>query len=308
VSFFTIIAALLIERARPLPWGSGLLAAFRGYTDRLAHDLNAGKVSHGTVGWFAAVCPWVLAALMVFYLLHWLNPLLGWVWTVAVLYTCIALRDLVQALKDIFDALRVGDLERARSLLLQWRGEPAGAYGEGEIAKAAIETALLRAHREVFAVIFWFILLPGPAGALLYRLAAEMEQRWGRRRDDEFRAFGRFSARAFRLLDWLPVRLSAIGFAIAGNFEEAIAAWRSYAQSWIDPTQGILLASGAGALGVRLGGPLPLESGVDFRPDLGEGATPDAEYLQSALYLLWRTLIAWLGLLLLLTLARWAGA
>jgi adenosylcobinamide-phosphate synthase len=160
-------------------------------------------VSHGTVGWFAAVCPWVLAALMVFYLLHWLNPLLGWVWTVAVLYTCIALRDLVQALKDIFDALRVGDLERARSLLLQWRGEPAGAYGEGEIAKAAIETALLRAHREVFAVIFWFILLPGPAGALLYRRAAEMEQRWGRRRDDEFRL------RAFLRPRVSPARLAA---------------------------------------------------------------------------------------------------
>lgn len=308
MAFFTIIAALLIERARPLPWGNAVLAGFRRYLDRLAHDLNAGKVSHGTVGWFAAVCPWVLAALIVFYLLHYLSPVLGWIWTVAVLYACIAFRELVQALTNIFEALRAGDLERARELLLKWRGEPAAAYGEGEIAKAAIETALLRAHREVFGVIFWFILLPGPAGALLYRLAAEMDQRWGRRRDEEFRAFGRFSARAFRLLDWLPVRLSAMGFAIAGNFEDAIAAWRSHAQSWIDPAQGILLASGAGALGVRLGGPLPLESGVDFRPDLGEGATPDADYLQSALYLLWRTLIVWLVVLLLLTLARWVGA
>ena len=307
MAFFTIIAALLLERARSLPWGNAVLAAFRHYTDRLAHDLNAGKVSHGTVAWFAAVCPWVLAALMVFYLLHYLSPVLGWIWTVAGLYACIALRELAHALRSIFDALRAGDVERARSLLLRWRGEPTGAFAEGEIAKAAIETALVRAHREVFGVVFWFILLPGPAGALLYRQAAEMEQRWGRRRDEEFRAFGRFSARAFRVLDWLPVRLSAVGFAIAGNFEEAIATWRSHAPSWIDPAQGILLASGAGALGVRLGGPLPLESGVDFRPDLGEGAIPDADHLQSALYLLWRTLIVWLGLLLLLTLARWAG-
>ena len=167
MAFFTIIAALLLERARSLPWGNAVLAAFRHYTDRLAHDLNAGKVSHGTVAWFAAVCPWVLAALMVFYLLHYLSPVLGWIWTVAGLYACIALRELAHALRSIFDALRAGDVERARSLLLRWRGEPTGAFAEGEIAKAAIETALVRAHREVFGVVFWFILLPGPAGALL---------------------------------------------------------------------------------------------------------------------------------------------
>ncbi len=59
---------------------------------------------------------------------------------------------------------------------------------------------------------------------------------------------------------------------------------------------------------VQLGGPLPREGGVDFRPDLGEGDPPDAQHLQSAMYLLWRTLIVWVGLLLLLTLARWVGA
>ena len=67
------------------------------------------------------------------------------------------------------------------------------------------------------------------------------------------------------------MRLSAVGFAIAGNFEDAISAWRTQARSWIDQGQGIVLASGAGALGVRLGGPLPLDVGVDFRPELGDG-------------------------------------
>ena len=307
MAFFTILAALLIERARPLPWADTLLGALHRYSDRLALDLNAGRSTHGTVGWLAAVCPWVLAALIAYYLLRSLNPALGWVWTVLVLYACLGFREVVTVLRDIFDALRAGDLDRARELLAHWRGEPAAPYGEADIAKAALETALLRAHREVFGVIFWFVLLPGPAGALLYRLAAEMDRRWGQRRDAEFRAFGRFSARAFHALDWLPVRLSAVGFAIAGNFEDAVATWRSYAQTWLDATQGILLASGAGALGVRLGGPLPLEAGVDFRPDLGEGELPDADTLQSALYLLWRTLIVWLVLLLLLTLARWVG-
>jgi adenosylcobinamide-phosphate synthase len=308
MSFFSLIAALLFDSARPLSWAGGLLAWFRRYADRLAHDMNAGKRVHGVVSWFAVVCPWVLAALVVFYLLHAISPVLGWIWTVVVLYACIGFREVIQSLRDIFDALRTGDTEKARFLLGAWRGERLPPYDEREVAKAAIEAALVRAHREVFGVIFWFIVLPGPAGALLYRLSAEIERYWGRRTDEEFAAFGAFSAKVFRVLDWVPVRLSAIGFAIAGNFEDAISAWRTQARSWIDQSQGIVLASGAGALGVRLGGPLPLAAGMDFRPELGEGDEPDAQYLQSALSLLWRTLIVWLVLLLLVTLARWVGA
>jgi adenosylcobinamide-phosphate synthase len=308
MAFFTLIAALLVDSARPLPWAGGLLAWFRHYADRLAHDMNAGKRVHGMVSWFAVVCPWVLAVLVVFYLFHAVSPVLGWLWTVVVLYACIGFREVIQSLREVFEALQAGELDTARALLGAWSADPLPNYSEREIAKAAIEAALLRAHREVFGVIFWFILLPGPAGALLYRLSAEIERHWGRRTDEEFGAFGAFSVRAFRFLDWLPARLSAIGFAIAGNFEDAISAWRTQARSWADQGQGIVLASGAGALGVRLGGPMPLEAGVDFRPELGDGDEPDVDYLQSALSLLWRTLIVWLVLLLLLTLATWVGS
>jgi len=308
MSFFTILLALLIENARPLPWTRALLAAYHRYTDRLAHDLNAGQRVHGVIGWFAAVLPWVLAVLLVFYALHYMTPILGWAWTLLVLYACLGFRESMQPLREIFDAMRAGEVERARALLTDWRGESAADYGEPEIAKAAIETGLLRAHRQVFGVIFWFILLPGPAGALLYRLCEEMDRRWGMREDEAFGLFGQFSAKAFRVLDWLPVRLSAVGFAIAGNFEDSISAWRTQARSWINHSDGIVLASGAGALGIRLGGALPALQGMRFRPELGEGEPPDSDYLQNALSLLWRALIVWLVLLLLLTLASWVGA
>ncbi|MCC7548441.1 MAG: CobD/CbiB family protein [Burkholderiales bacterium] len=307
MSFFTILLALLIENARPLPWASTLLAAYQRYTDRLAHDLNAGQRAHGVIGWCAAVLPWVLLALLVFYALHYVTPLLGWIWTLMVLYVCLGFREAVQPLRDILDAMRAGEAERARALLTAWRGESAVDFGEPDIAKAAIETALVRTHRQVFGIIFWFILLPGPSGALLYRLCEEMDRRWGMRQDEAFGPFGLFAAKAFRVIDWLPVRLSAVGFAIAGNFEDAISAWRTQARSWVNQSDGIVLASGAGALGVRLGGALPAVQGMRFRPELGEGAVPDSDYLQNALGLLWRALIVWLVLLLLMTLASWVG-
>jgi len=308
MAFFTILLALLIENARPLPWAGTLLAAYHRYADRLAHDLNAGQRIHGVIGWCAAVLPWVLLVLLVFYALHYVMPVLGWIWTLLVLYACLGFREVVQPLRDIFEAMRAGELERARTLLAAWRQEQPLEFSETEIAKAAIETALVRTHRQVFGVIFWFILLPGPAGALLYRLCEEMDRRWGMREDEAFGPFGLFAARAFRVLDWLPVRLSAVGFAIAGNFEDSISAWRTQARSWVNHSDGIVLASGAGALGVRLGGALPAVQGMRFRPELGEGEAPDSDYLQNALSLVWRALIAWLALLLLMTLASWVGA
>jgi cobalamin biosynthesis protein CobD/CbiB len=308
MAFFTLLAALLIQSTWQSPWAVDVIAWFHRYADRLSHDLNAGRSTHGMVGWFAAVCPWALLALALFYVLDYVSPALGWLWTIILLYACLGFHDVVQGLRAVFEALRVGELDEARGLLGGWRGHgDVLHYSEPEIAKAAIETALVRAHRQVFGVIFWFVLLPGPTGAVLYRLSEELERRWGHREEEEFAAFGSFATKCFYALDWLPARLSAIGFAIAGNFEDAISTWRTQAQSWIDRTQGIVLASGAGALGVRLGGPLPSGGGMDFRPELGEGHLADADHLQSTLSLLWRAVIVWLVLLLLLTLARWAG-
>lgn len=308
MTFVTLIVALLLDRARPLPEPIALLDAFRRYADKLSFDLNAGKPAHGVIGWLAAVCPWVLAILIVFYVLYYLNPVFGWLWSLAVLYICVGFRKLTHALREILEAMRAGNLDRARELLSAWQGRSAFAYGEADIAKAAVETALARAQRDLFGVVFWFIVLPGPSGPVLYRLASELERRWGTREDEDFVTFGRFARTAFLLLDWIPVRLAAIGFAIAGDFEDAVSSWRTQAQAWADPEQGILLASGAGAMGVELGGPLPREAGVDFRPVLGEGDAADADHLQSTIYLLWRTLVVWLAVLLLFGLARWVGS
>jgi adenosylcobinamide-phosphate synthase len=158
----------------------------------------------------------------------------------------------------------------------------------------------------MLAVIAWFVVLPGPAGAVLYKLSAILAERWGRRRGEEYRAFGAFSAQAYHLIDWVPLRLTAVGFAIAGDFEDAVQCWRAQFRSWMDPDAGVILASGAGALGVRLGGPLPKEGGVVYRPELGIGDDPDVNYMQSATGLVWRTLVIWLIVLLLLTIANWA--
>ncbi|HTS54471.1 MAG TPA: CobD/CbiB family protein [Burkholderiales bacterium] len=308
MSFLCVVAALFLEQLRPLYHPSVFELSFSRYASRLSRDLNAGQSVHGTVGWAVGVLPWLILVLLVHYLLTALNPLLGWAWAVAVLYACIDFKATTRDYSAITDALRAGELEKAREQVARWRGEPATQWSESDIARAAIETVFIRGHRDLLGLIAWFVVLPGPTGAVLYKLSAILADEWGRRTDEEFRAFGYFSSRVFEVLDWVPVRLTAIAFAIAGDFEDALQCWRGQSQAWLDPQTGVILASGAGALGVKLGGPLPKQGGVDYRPQLGTGEDPDANYMQSALGLIWRTLVIWLIVLLLVTLARWVGA
>ena len=307
MSFLCVLAALFLEQLRPLTHPSVLELSFARYAGRLARDLNAGQTVHGTIGWLVGVLPWVALALVVHYLLSALGPLFAWAWAVAVLYACIDFKPMLREYSAIVEALHAGELERARDLVQRWRGESAQQYSESDIARVAIESALLRAYRDLFAVVAWFVVLPGPAGAVLYKLSALLADEWGRRKDEDFHAFGQFSSRALGVLDWVPVRLTAIGFAIAGDLEDALQCWRAQPAAWSDPELGIVLASGAGALGVRLGGPLPRGAGADYRAQLGTGDEPDTNYMQSAVGLIWRTLVIGMIVLLLVTLARWVG-
>ena len=119
--------------------------------------------------------------------------------------------------------------------------------------------------------------------------------------------FGTFAQQACRVLEWLPLRLTAASFAIVGNFEDTIFCWRTQAAEWPVPDQGILLASGAGALGIKLGQTIVLDDQPVYRPELGSGDTVDIDHLQSAVGLVWRTLVFWLVMLLLLTGAHLLG-
>lgn len=307
MSFFSLLAAFLLDQVRTLAADNRLLRWFRTYAQGIEENFNAGERRHGVVGWLLAVGAPVLAALMVYLALYHVSPLLAWALNVAVLYFTVSLRQAGTPYAAITEALKNQDLDAARTALDAWTGQAADGLTAAEIAKLAIERRLLEAHRDGFGVIAWFIVLPGPCGALLYRLASELDRSWGARADEEFGRFGEFARQTFAALDWLPARLTAASFAVAGDFEDAVYCWRSQALSWVPHRQGILLASGAGAIGIRLGDAVREGNSVRIRPELGTGDEPDADYMKSASGLVWRVLALWMALLLLVSLAHWVG-
>ncbi len=267
MSFLSLLAAFLLDQVRTLGAGNRALDWFRAYARAVERNFNAGQVRHGVVGSLLAVGAPVLVLLVLYVALYYLSPLFAWLLNVSVLYFTISLRQAGTPYAKISEALKTQDLDAARELLQAWAGQAADELTAAEIAKIAIEQRLLDAHRDGFGVIAWFIVLPGPCGALLYRLASELDRSWGARSEEEFGRFGEFARQAFAALDWVPARLTAVSFAVAGDFEDAIYCWRSQALSWVPHRQGILLASGAGAIGIRLGDAVREEGEFGYDPN-----------------------------------------
>ena len=311
MSLFSLITALLLEQFHPLSSRKQMFAWLNSYVQFFQHHFNAGEHKHGKIAWLIAVLLPMLLSSGVYWLLYRVGPVFAWAFCVLVLYLTMGFRQFSHYFTDIHRALRDEELDQARSLLSEWRGAPCHELNPEEVARVAIEEALLASHHHVFGVMAWFVIGMlaglGPSGAVLYRLALFLNSRWGKQDDAEFGQFGVFARQAYFWMEWLPMRLTASTFAIVGDFEDTAYCWRTQAQNWPDPEAGIVLASGAGAIGVRLGMPIPQDGLPVDRPELGLGDEADVDYMQSTVGLVWRALVFWMILLLLLGLATMVG-
>jgi adenosylcobinamide-phosphate synthase len=329
MAFFAVFAALLIEQLKPLPrdnWVHDGVIGWIGWTGR---NFDAGREHHATVVWCITVLlPAMLAAgLHVVIAQH--SLLLALAFNVFILYLTLGFRQFSHYFTDIRDALERGDELQARKLLAEWRHLDASELPRTELLRHVIEHSVLAAHRHVFGVFFWFVALAavglGPAGALLYRLAEFGSRYWAfKSKALDAPANERLmlrSQRWFSLIDHIPARLSAFGFAIVGSFEEAVAGWRRDAGLWRHANEGVLLAAAAGALGVQLGGlaapgvtpdrSKTFHAGSAAESGEAEGSTPGLPpqlgHLQSVVGLVWRSVVLWMLLVALLSLANVLG-
>jgi adenosylcobinamide-phosphate synthase len=305
MSLLTILLALILEQIQPLNEEKAVRGPLGRYAAWLESKFNDGERTHGVVAWLVGIALPCVLLLALWIGLEWMNSLASFLLGLGVLYLTTGFRHFSRHFTSIQMALRMGELDEARRLLTEWRHRSSDRLGSAEIARLAIEEALLSSHRHVFAPLFWFVLL-GPAGAALYRLAQYFNEAWGGAEAD-LGGFGSFAVKAFGWIDWLPLRLTATAFAVVGDFEDAVYCWRTQAGRWPDASSGILLSSGAGALGVRLGAPLAEDADIQNRPELGVGDEADADFMQSTIGLVWRSLVLGVLVLALLTVATWVG-
>ena len=307
MSFISILFALLLEQARPLGQLNPVHNTNRGWVLWVVRNFDAGKIQHGWLSWSLAVVFPSLLACAVYWLLVWsMGWLAAMVWNVAVLYVTLGFRQFSHHFTLIRDALYAGDEALARQKLAEWMRMDASDLPRSEIVRHVIEYSALSAHRHVFGVLAWYSVLSalglGPAGAVFYRLAEYMGRFVNRPAQPTssipVSAALRFCAnQAWFLIDWIPVRLTALGFAFVGSFEEAVDSWRQYAARFPDDNDGVVLAATAGAINVQLG-----------EPESGSGTqVPQTVHLRAFVGLVWRTVVVWMVVLVLLSLARLLG-
>lgn len=329
MSFFAVLFALLIEQLKPLPRGNVVHDSLTGWMRWTGRNFDAGRDHHAWVVWgITAVAPALAAWGLHAGLVH-ASVALALLWDVAVLYLTLGFRQFSHYFTDIRDSLDRGDEANARRLLSEWRHLDASELPRSELLRHVIEHSLLAAHRHVFGVFFWFVLSSsfglGPAGAVLYRMAEFASRYWAfKSRTIDTPVNERLlelSQRMFNLLDHVPARLTAFGFAVVGNFEEAVTCWRRDAGLWKHSNEGIILAAAAGAVGVQLGGSAAPGVTPDRSKTFAAGAAADAMvadgstpglppvlgHLRSIVGLVWRSVVLWMLLLALLSLANLVG-
>jgi adenosylcobinamide-phosphate synthase len=322
MSFLALLLALLIEQARPLAQDNWVHDLMRRWSLFIRRHLDAGRSRHASVIWCISALVPALAALLI----HWLLMyFIGWpvamAWNVLILYTTLGFRQFSHFFTEIRDALENGDEATARAELANWKRVDATQLPRTELMRHVIEYSSVASHRHVFGVMAWFSILAaiglGPAGAVLYRMAEYLPRLWKMETlasVEVSESLNGFTQDAWRLIDWIPARITALTFAVVGNFEEAIDSWRSHAQVFPDDNDGVVLAATSGAINVRLGGEALKQQAAGDEPNANRqhsastaGRPPELAHLRSMVGLVWRSVLMWMVLLALLTLARLLG-
>ena len=289
---WTMLGGVLLDAALGEPRRAHPLVGFGRMARALETALHADRRMRGVAAWALAVLPLSAAAGALHWALSQWSPWLGGAYAAVMLYLAIGLRSLREHAAPVADALQAGELERARAAVGRIVSRDTQALDPERVAAAATESVLENGSDAVFAALFWFALL-GPAGAVLYRLSNTLDAMWGYR-TARFERFGWAAARIDDALNWLPARLTALTYAALGHGRRALRCWRAQAPAWDSPNAGPVMAAGAGALGVRLGGAAPYHGVWEARPLLGEGAAPDAGSIRRALALVERGTVLWL--------------
>jgi len=283
------MGALLLDilLGEPRRWHP--LVGFGRLAERLEAYLNRAEGSTHIRGMAALllVVPFILIAA----LLEQLFPLIGLV----LLYLAIGGRSLVEHARQVASALKAQDLPLSRQRVGWIVSRETNEMQPADVARATVESVLENGSDAIFGAIFWF-LVAGAPGVVGYRLVNTLDAMWGYR-NTRFQNFGWAAARLDDLLNWLPARLTALSYAATGSFQQALRCWSRQAKQWDSPNAGPVMAAGAGALEIELGGAATYHGEIHQRPTLGCGEAPDAEAIERAITLVRNSLLLWVAVI-----------
>ncbi|MGU3391331.1 adenosylcobinamide-phosphate synthase CbiB [Sphingomonas sp. M1A8_2b] len=179
----------------------------------------------------------------------------------------LAIRSLYDHVVPVADALERGDLEAARTRVAMIVGRDVASLDEAGVARAAIESLAESVCDGVVAPLFW-LLVAGLPGIWAYKAINTADSLIGHR-EERWRAFGWAAARTDDVANLIPARLSGVLLCVAG-FDGWRTMWRD-SDNHASPNAGWPEAAMAGALGLKLAGPIAYDGVSVAKPHIGDG-------------------------------------
>lgn len=230
MTFIVILITLLVERF--FDWSHLRHWQWFARLQQAASERFKGMSSYPLLA--VTIVP-ILAVVLVIQLLtqHLLYGFFGFIFQVIVLIYCLGPRNLWADGYASINALVAGDREFAADKL-RTTFDVTEYEDKSALHRSLLNHLFVEANKRVFATVFWFFIF-GPTGALLYRLIALSAAPEAR------------TVQA--VLDWVPVRLFTIMFALGGHFVQVLNCWRKNASHGLDGNDAMLQDCGAAALG-----------------------------------------------------------
>lgn len=287
MQLLAIILGLIVERFLGSMAELRRFGWFHGYAGFVKRTLAQQPYLNGPATVLLLLAPLLLLTGLIGNYLSDLWFLFGLGFAVLVLLFCFGPTDLEAEVEAFVDARERGDEESAIWHAAELLGEDIPTHS-AQLTRRILDNILVEVNERLLAVMFWFVLL-GPAGALLFRLTQQLvkEER------ESSEEFAEAANRLHQILIWVPARICALAYALAGSFVDAFKGWRSVEVPWYESSRKVLVASGLGALRYEDG---EIEQGNDEQ---------NISMVNETLALARRAVMVFISMLALLTLAGW---
>lgn len=289
----SVIAAVGLDRWLGEPKCFHPLIGFGYLANRAEQALRRGAPGHPVGNRGRGLLAWSLIVLSFVSLAAWMANPLG---DILLLWLALGGESLAEHARAVAVPLAAGNLPLAREQVGWIVSRDVTQLDETGVATAAVESVVENGNDAVFGALFWFC-VAGGAGAVLFRLTNTLDAMWGYKDERRF-YFGWAAARIDDLLNYLPARLTALTYLLLGQSKQALTCWRNQAFAWESPNAGPVMAAGAGALGVCLGGAATYHGHIEKRGALGMGRTPQVADIERAVTMVKRGQVLWIGVLL----------
>ena len=190
----------------------------------------------------------------------------------------LAQKSLRDAALDVYRPLAAQDLPAARTKLSWIVGRDTDKLNESGIVRGTVETVSENSADGITSPLFWAFLLGAP-GLWMYKAVNTLDSMIGYK-DERYEKFGKFSARADDILNFIPARVTGLLIILYTPNKSQLSFWKRFtgwskdARKHPSPNSGYLEAATAWQLGVTLGGTSTYRGIVSKRPELGPGNTP----------------------------------